>query len=63
MKVAAFFVGLFLMIPLFTGVIDTVWWFYTNHALSSIEWDSFRPVLAYTFAACGFFIWLYVGSL
>lgn len=51
-------VGLVLMIPGLTGALDVVWWFYTNHALSSIEWDSMRPVIAYCMAACGFLLWM-----
>jgi hypothetical protein len=53
-----FFVGLVLMIPALTGALDIVWWFYTNHALSSIEWNSFRPVIAYGLAAGGLLLWM-----
>lgn len=41
-------------IPALTGFVDTVWWFYTNHALTSIDWTGSRPLLAYSFAAIGF---------
>lgn len=43
----------FMCIPAMTAFVDMIWWFYTNHALSSIEWDSFRPVIAYIMAALG----------
>jgi len=62
MKTIVFFVlGLVLMIPALTGAVDVVWWFYTNHALSSIEWDSFRPLIAYGFAALGCMLWVYAA--
>lgn len=41
-------------IPALTGFVDTLWWFYTDHALSSIEWTGGRIVFAYTLAAVGF---------
>ena len=56
--VVFFFLGLVLMIPALTGALDVIWWFYTNHALTSIEWDSFRPVIAYALWAAGFMLWM-----
>ena len=59
MKTVAFFViGLVLMIPGLTGCLDIVWWFYTGHSLSSLEWDSMRPVIAYGLGAGGFLLWM-----
>jgi hypothetical protein len=43
-------------IPALTGFVDIIWWFYTNHALSSIDWTGVRPLVAYLFAAIGFFV-------
>lgn len=60
-KIVFFVVGLVLMIPALTGALDIVWWFYTNHALSSIEWDSMRPAIAYGLAAGGLMLWVNVA--
>lgn len=56
--VVFFFIGLVLMIPALTGALDIIWWFYTGHALSSLEWDSMRPAIAYGLAAGGFLLWM-----
>jgi hypothetical protein len=34
------------MMPLLVALTDMMWWFYTNHTLSSIEWTETRSLIA-----------------
>ena len=43
----------FCSIPAAVGVVDMVWWFYTDHALSSIDWGASRVCFAYALASVG----------
>ena len=50
-------------IPALTGFVDIVWWFYTDHGLSSIDWTGARPLIAYLFAVAGFGVSMLVAHV
>lgn len=36
------------LFPLFFGIIDIVWWFFTDHASGIIAWDGVKVFVAIT---------------